>query len=200
MDRGAWRATVHGVTKESDTTEPLNNCNKELNRNGKKNKNKNPVPRAGLLPPGCQFGFLPGWAEPPRRSGPASNWTACSSGSGKTVQSPARRTAGPRARRPLCRFCSSAGRPSHPKQRLSGMQAGPGGSGSGMSVRSQPQVPFLRPHSLCWKSSQLHLGWWGSVISIFRFPTQNSLTEKTCPRGAHSPTSLSSGKKLTFCA
>ena len=24
MDRGAWRATVHGVTKESDTTEGLN--------------------------------------------------------------------------------------------------------------------------------------------------------------------------------
>ena len=25
MDRGAWRATVHGVTKESDMTEQLNN-------------------------------------------------------------------------------------------------------------------------------------------------------------------------------
>jgi len=25
MDRGAWQATVHGVTKESDTTEQLNN-------------------------------------------------------------------------------------------------------------------------------------------------------------------------------
>ena len=25
MDRGAWRATVHGVTKESDTSEQLNN-------------------------------------------------------------------------------------------------------------------------------------------------------------------------------
>ena len=25
MDRGAWWATVHGVTKESDTTELLNN-------------------------------------------------------------------------------------------------------------------------------------------------------------------------------
>ena len=25
MDRGAWRATVYGVTKESDTTERLNN-------------------------------------------------------------------------------------------------------------------------------------------------------------------------------
>ena len=25
MDRGAWRATVHGVTKESDTTERLSN-------------------------------------------------------------------------------------------------------------------------------------------------------------------------------
>ena len=24
MDRGAWRATVHGVTKESDTAEGLN--------------------------------------------------------------------------------------------------------------------------------------------------------------------------------
>ena len=25
MDRGAWWATVHGVTKESDRTEQLNN-------------------------------------------------------------------------------------------------------------------------------------------------------------------------------
>ena len=25
MDRGAWQATVHGVVKESDTTEQLNN-------------------------------------------------------------------------------------------------------------------------------------------------------------------------------
>ena len=25
MDKGAWWATVHGVTKESDTTEQLNN-------------------------------------------------------------------------------------------------------------------------------------------------------------------------------
>ena len=24
MDRGAWQATVHGITKESDTTERLN--------------------------------------------------------------------------------------------------------------------------------------------------------------------------------
>ena len=27
MDRGAWRATVHGVAKESDTTEQPNNSN-----------------------------------------------------------------------------------------------------------------------------------------------------------------------------
>ena len=27
MDRGSWQATVHGVTKESDTTEQLNNNN-----------------------------------------------------------------------------------------------------------------------------------------------------------------------------
>ena len=27
MDRGAWRATVRGVAKESDTTEQLNNNN-----------------------------------------------------------------------------------------------------------------------------------------------------------------------------
>ena len=27
MDRGAWQATVHGVAKESDTTERLNNDN-----------------------------------------------------------------------------------------------------------------------------------------------------------------------------
>ena len=25
MDRGAWQATVHGVTKEPDTTKPVNN-------------------------------------------------------------------------------------------------------------------------------------------------------------------------------
>ena len=25
MDRGAWQATIHGVAKESDTTEQLNN-------------------------------------------------------------------------------------------------------------------------------------------------------------------------------
>ena len=29
MDRGAWRATVHGVAKESDTTQWLNNSNKQ---------------------------------------------------------------------------------------------------------------------------------------------------------------------------
>ena len=28
MDRGAWWARVHGVTKESDTTEQLNNNNR----------------------------------------------------------------------------------------------------------------------------------------------------------------------------
>ena len=28
MDRGAWRAMVHGVSKEMDMTERLNNCNK----------------------------------------------------------------------------------------------------------------------------------------------------------------------------
>ena len=27
MDRGAWRATVHGIAKESDMTYPLNNNN-----------------------------------------------------------------------------------------------------------------------------------------------------------------------------
>ena len=27
MDRGAWQATVHGVAKELDTTELLNNSN-----------------------------------------------------------------------------------------------------------------------------------------------------------------------------
>ena len=27
MDRGAWEATVHGVAKESDTTDRLNNNN-----------------------------------------------------------------------------------------------------------------------------------------------------------------------------
>ena len=30
MDRGAWQAAVHGVTKESDTTDQLNNSNKTI--------------------------------------------------------------------------------------------------------------------------------------------------------------------------
>ena len=30
MDRGAWRATVHQFTKESDMTEQLNNSNNQL--------------------------------------------------------------------------------------------------------------------------------------------------------------------------
>ena len=30
MDRGAWQATVHGITKESDTTSKLNNNNEIL--------------------------------------------------------------------------------------------------------------------------------------------------------------------------
>ena len=30
MDRGAWWATVHGVAKESNTTEQVNNNNKKL--------------------------------------------------------------------------------------------------------------------------------------------------------------------------
>ena len=30
MDRGAWQATVHGVAKELDMTEQLNNNNIEL--------------------------------------------------------------------------------------------------------------------------------------------------------------------------
>ena len=29
MDRGAWWATAHGVTKELDTTKQLNNNNKQ---------------------------------------------------------------------------------------------------------------------------------------------------------------------------
>ena len=32
MDRGAWRATVHGVTKESDRTQQLNHHTSELTR------------------------------------------------------------------------------------------------------------------------------------------------------------------------
>ena len=34
MDRGAWWATVHGVTKELDRTEQLNNNNILKNRGG----------------------------------------------------------------------------------------------------------------------------------------------------------------------
>ena len=30
MDRGAWWATVHGVTKESDMTKPLNNNKQQI--------------------------------------------------------------------------------------------------------------------------------------------------------------------------
>ena len=30
MDRGAWQATVHGVAKELDTTEQLNNKKEDL--------------------------------------------------------------------------------------------------------------------------------------------------------------------------
>ena len=33
MDRGAWWATVHGVTKELDMTEWLNNNNNNYSRN-----------------------------------------------------------------------------------------------------------------------------------------------------------------------
>ena len=34
MDRGAWRATVHGVTKVSDMTEQLNKKKKKKERDG----------------------------------------------------------------------------------------------------------------------------------------------------------------------
>ena len=37
MDRGAWEAIIHGVTKESDTTEQLKN-------NNNNNNNKNRIP------------------------------------------------------------------------------------------------------------------------------------------------------------
>ena len=39
MDRGAWRATVHGVAKESDTTERLN-TNKQRKRKQPPGKSK----------------------------------------------------------------------------------------------------------------------------------------------------------------
>ena len=32
MDRGAWQATIHGVAKDSDTTEQLNNKNSHPTR------------------------------------------------------------------------------------------------------------------------------------------------------------------------
>ena len=35
MDRGAWLAIVHRVTKESDTTEVTNSVSKQLIRNAK---------------------------------------------------------------------------------------------------------------------------------------------------------------------
>ena len=34
MDRGAWWATVHGIAKELDMTEQLNNNNNIFNHNG----------------------------------------------------------------------------------------------------------------------------------------------------------------------
>ena len=36
MDRGAWRAIVHEVPKDSDITEELNNKNKTLNLGGQR--------------------------------------------------------------------------------------------------------------------------------------------------------------------
>ena len=35
LDRGAWWATVHGVAKESDATQQLNNNLREISRTGK---------------------------------------------------------------------------------------------------------------------------------------------------------------------
>ena len=40
MDRGVWWATVHGVTKESDMTEQLNNNNSHASSPGNKKKCK----------------------------------------------------------------------------------------------------------------------------------------------------------------
>ena len=37
MDKGAWRATVHGVSKELHKTEPLNNNNSSNNNNNNNN-------------------------------------------------------------------------------------------------------------------------------------------------------------------
>ena len=52
MDRGAWRATVQGVTKESNTTERLNNNPEERNHSGTRGMamQKNSEPR--ILQPG----------------------------------------------------------------------------------------------------------------------------------------------------
>ena len=44
MDRGAWWATVRGVTKESDTTEWLNNNNKFTLEKWKQTSTQNPIP------------------------------------------------------------------------------------------------------------------------------------------------------------
>ena len=44
MDRGAWLAIVHRVTKESDTTEVTNSVSKQLIRNA-----KSQVPSSDLL-------------------------------------------------------------------------------------------------------------------------------------------------------
>ena len=49
MDRGAWRATVHGVTKESDTTERLSTAQEETQ---KKESGRGPETRLNL---GCKI-------------------------------------------------------------------------------------------------------------------------------------------------
>ena len=43
MDRGAWRATVHGVTRESDTNELLNNKTAPKNKDTLPLRNHNAI-------------------------------------------------------------------------------------------------------------------------------------------------------------
>ena len=49
MDRGVWQATVHGVAKESDATEQLNNNNRRYVGNLRSAKRKRNTKRIGVI-------------------------------------------------------------------------------------------------------------------------------------------------------
>ena len=55
MDRGSWRTTVHGVTKESDMTQQPNNNNKSYVKCSYHTNNNNKINRAEGA--GCSHGM-----------------------------------------------------------------------------------------------------------------------------------------------